>query len=96
MAGFDGRLSREWAQLTTGEFLKVWFVVGGLAGAEFARAADGVAPAADAFAAPYFGGQADRGALSDLLPPADGVADGGVHLWGRATGQSAAVRVAVE
>jgi hypothetical protein len=84
MAGFHGRLSREWAQLTTGEFLKVWFAVGGLAGAEFARAADGVAPAADAFAAP------------DLLPPADGVADGGVHLWGRATGQSAAVRVAVE
>jgi hypothetical protein len=91
MAGNFKTLSRDWALLTPVDPVSVWWQARSIGAAEFARSNATDAPAAGAFAAAYAGGAGDRGTLSDLLPPAAGVASGGLRLWGRAVGASATI-----
>jgi hypothetical protein len=89
-------LTREWRLISPEGALRVWFANGGLGGLEVARASGTVAPAAGAYASPYPAGTGDRGSLVDVLPPADGVADGGVCMWARSVGPVATMSASWE
>jgi hypothetical protein len=91
VAGNFKTLGADWELLTPVDPVSVWWQARSMGAAEFARSNATDPPAAGAFAAAYGGGAGDRGTLSDLLPPADGIAGGGLRLWGRAVGVSATI-----
>jgi hypothetical protein len=96
MGSFTNLIGRDWVQVTSGAFARLWFQHSGLEGVEVARAADGVAPVAGQYTSTYREGEGDRGDIKDILPPAVGVAEGGAQLWARSLGNSSFLKAGWE